>query len=215
MALKANAFTESLDSFLDEVVILRHYQFFSSWQLQESRNGITRTLEHVKSLGYKGIGSGGSALGIANIFDNGDVVMWAPVGGRVTKSSDLLRLSEEIERRFNASLMVSVHERAEDYFKRVYGLLLYQLRAEGSLRHRSEFHKSHPKWTSRSGTLDYFLAYSKHVCRRDCEPAFAEFEKKLDWKLVAINKWGICHSANYSRRLATVAMQSSTRKVKF
>ncbi len=195
MALKKSVFTPDLEVFIDQLVTLHHCQFFINAQLERSRKSVEKDLEHFDKKNWKQKAFFfGTGLPIVDIFHEGEFVVRAPTRARITQGNDVIQMAHEMERRFNAFLLVSLHEVLEDFLRAVYGKLLYQLRGEVAVAKKS-FHKARPDLQLKEGTLTYFKCYADWVSRRDCKRILEAFEKHLDWKKVFITRlWGMSFS---------------------
>jgi len=105
----------------------------------------------------------------------------------MSKGKDVVRMSEEMGRKFNSFILVSVFEDFEDYLKSGLSRLLYQLRGEVALHQKKDFHRHSPGAKKREGTPDYFGEYARWICRRDCDEALAEFRRQLRWDRIKVS----------------------------
>lgn len=108
MGLKRNSFTPDLKSFTTALVNFTHYQHFIGWQTKQSRESIQRSLELLDKKGFKDQFGTGTALAITDILNPSKWVHRASAGGRLTSGDALLRMGDEMQRRFNALLLVSL-----------------------------------------------------------------------------------------------------------
>jgi hypothetical protein len=184
MSLKKNTFVPFWNAFHESLADLNAYQHFIRWQLGHGRKLLIRSLEIVKKEGKPDSYFIGSGLSLMNIFHDGEFRIAAPLGKRITKGADLLRMSGEMEGRFNSFILVSVFETLERFFKAMYAEMLFQLRGQLAPPKQSSFHHAQPRMSRRKGTPQYFFAYVEHACRRGTEEAQAVFQKHLDWKTV-------------------------------
>src|SRR5262249_34988956 len=125
------------------------------------------------------------------IFDvfhkkGGEFLHCAPTRGRNTLGEDTLSVADEIERRFNSMLAISLHESLEIYLKTIYGKVLYLMRNDQRIADKA-YHKAHPRMAKHAGTLPYFLHYAQFACRRDCSQSLRKLKKELDWGKIKIN----------------------------
>lgn len=189
MAKKKNTFTPDLESFLTQSVDLLHLLHFMPWQLKMARSQTEKSLDVLEKRGIRDNFGPATGSSIVDIFHDGEYVVRAPVGKRITRGDDVTRLASEMEGRFNATVLVSLHEALETYLKNLYGKMLYQLRNEITLREKKRFHKAHPQSLRREGTPTYYREYARWSCRRDCVPALKAFQSELDWSSAIIDGW--------------------------
>jgi len=183
MSLKNHVFTPDFTLFLERLASFSHYQSFGGWQLAQAKKTIERSLDVVEKQGHKNQYGTGTGMSLFNIFHDGQLPIRAPFGKRVTQGEELLPMAEEMERRFNALILVSVFETLEVYLKALYGKLLYQLRNESGRNKTEErkFLKAKPASAKHKGTEPYFSDLAQFSCGRDCQVALDEFKKQLDW----------------------------------
>jgi hypothetical protein len=110
MALKKNEFTPDFDAFLNTLSDISHYQYFVACQLKEARERIDSSLKAFKEKGFEEHYFTFNQLSIVNIFHDGKWITRAPAGGRFTKGANLRVMAEEMERRFNAYLLMDAFE---------------------------------------------------------------------------------------------------------
>jgi hypothetical protein len=189
MSPKANTFTKDLNSLHEHLADLNHYQSFVHWQLGNAKEGLRRSLDYMDKRGLKNEYFTATGLSLFNIFHDGQLPIRAPLGKRVTDGETLLAMSEEMERRFNSLILVSIFEALERFLKAVYAKLLFQLRGRATLPSKREFHASHRKARAYLGTPQYLADYVKYACRHNCDEAMAAFCKHLDWNSVVHNGW--------------------------
>jgi hypothetical protein len=127
---------------------------------------------------------------MTDIFNKGKYLLRGPTRGKITKGEDVLRLAEEMERRFNAFHLAYVFEALEDFLSAVYGKMLYQLRDQITIRDKKSFHKANKGSSRHEGTLPYFEQYAKWTCKRDCGKALADFSKRLEWDRAVVQAVG-------------------------
>ena len=191
MAKKKNVFTDDLTAFLDVAIDLIHLLYFVPWQLKLARTGTEKSMQILEKR-KKGLGNSfGPATGssIVDIFHKGEFVVRAPAGSRTTRGDDIMRMASEVEGRFNATVLVSLHEALEVYLKNLLAKMLYQLRSEVTITDKKAFHKKHPKAAKHERTLAYFREYAGWACNSNCSKALPVLRKHLHWSLVAIVKW--------------------------
>lgn len=192
MSLKANTFTQDLDFLHERLADLSHYQSFVRWQLEHAKKGLIRSLDYVEKRGQKNQYFTATGLSLFNIFHDGQFPIRAPLGKRVTDGEKLLSVSEEMERRFNSLILVSMFETLEKYLKAVYAKMLFQLRGKVTLPNKAQFHASQRKAATQAGTPQYYADYVRHACRRNCDEAMVAFAQHLDWAAVIHNgKWNM------------------------
>src|SRR5262249_17190100 len=124
MGLKANIFTPDLESLIDYLVTLDHYRFFVSGQIEDAKKRMEKSLHTLKDKGWGKSHFGmGSRMSIFDVFHKkgGEFLHCAPTRGRNTLGEDTLSVADEIERRFNSMLAISLHESLEIYLKTIYG----------------------------------------------------------------------------------------------
>jgi hypothetical protein len=184
MGAKANIFTADQDLFLASLADSAHYQMLVSWQLRLAKESFGCSLEYLENRGLKNHYGAGNCLSILNIFHNGQLDIRAPHGKRVTEGEQLVPMANEMERRFNSLVWVSVFEIFEKYVKALFGKALYQLRNETTICDKGDFHAARMGVSKREGTAPYYVEYAEYSCRRDCEPAYRFFGKNLSWDKV-------------------------------
>jgi|SRR5579871_4757337 len=195
MSLKTNVFTNVLSAFIDRLVELSYYQFFVKAQLERANETMKRDLTHFDNMGWdKNAYFFGSGVAMTDIFHDGEFVIWGPTKGRVTAGEDVLRLSDETERQFNAFMVVLLFEAVEAYLRSVYGKFLIEKGNAISLRRTTAFHKAFTGWEKRAGTPEYLDRYAQFACQRDCSDAIDDFEEQLDWgKATIIGCFGMTY----------------------
>src|SRR5687768_9343186 len=113
MALKNNIFTSDLDAFLDNLGTLGHYRVLVAWQLEHSKELIQRSIDDLELHGLKNAMLAFSAMSLMNIFGDAKYDIRAPFGHRNTEGDDVITMTNEMERRFNSFLLVSMFEELE------------------------------------------------------------------------------------------------------
>jgi len=181
MALKKNVFTTDLQEFHNRLASFRHYRSFVSWQLGQAKNGIQSSLDMLERRGAKNQYGAGTGMSLFNIFHDGQYPIRALFG---TEGEKIVPMADEMERRFNSYILVSVFEILEAFLKAAYGNMLYQLRNEITITDKKAFHQANPGWAKNEGTQPYYVRYAQHSCRRDCDQARAAFAKHLEWDQV-------------------------------
>src|SRR5216683_6855124 len=117
MSLKKNTFTMDLNTLHETLADLSHYQSFVRWQLGHAKEGLKLSLDYVEKHGQKNQYFTATGLSLFNIFHDGQWPIRAPLGKRITNGETLLVMSDEMERRFNSLILVSMFETLEKYLK--------------------------------------------------------------------------------------------------
>jgi hypothetical protein len=192
MTPKKNVFTSDLESLIDELVTLRHYQFFIEGHLKEGKKRVEKSLQTFVDKGWdtKDFVMA-SRMTIFDVFHKkgGDWLLIAPTTGRLTAGKDILRMADETERRFSSWLAVALYERLEAFLKAVFGKLLYQLRDKTAVRDKTRFHTAKPVVLKCVGTASYFAEYAQYACRRDCKIALSYFREQLNLKSFVLDHY--------------------------
>jgi len=186
---KKNVFTPDLNKFLGGCGDLVHLLNFTQWQTRDALKRIDSSLKELEKRGWDQHHMTATRLSIVDIFHDGEYITRAPSVLRITGGENVKKLAIEMEGRFNAYTLVSLHEILEDYLRDVFGKLRYQLRDEETIRDKKKFHRSYPEWANCERTPHYYKHYAKYVCKRDCKRAIADFERLLAWENVKITHW--------------------------
>ena len=192
MAKKANIFTEDWNDFHDIAVNLRHLLALLPWQLKMANDATQRTLSVLERQGHKNNFGAATGLTIIDVFRNRDrdeFTYRAPLGKRDTSGEEIEIVMNEVQARFNNSVVVSLHEAFERFVRGVFGKMLYQLRKERPLANKKAFHASQANNVQDEGTMAYYQRYAEWSCRRNCRKAFQFFDKELDWTPVLQPDW--------------------------
>ncbi|MDB5342464.1 MAG: hypothetical protein JWP89_841 [Schlesneria sp.] len=182
-------FTTPCSTFLDSLADCKHYVNFIKWRLYEARERTEQTLNSLKATGNAENYFTGTGLPIVNVFHKGDYVTRAPSGKRITSGKNLIILTEEMERRFNANLISVIHERLADFLKAMYANMLQTLPHLLSDEDKVEFHRRQQGMEAKDGTPEYFRHYAKCCSGKDCSKAVAAMLKELPWDEVHICIW--------------------------
>jgi len=113
MAKKRNTFTTDLIQFLEQSVDLLHVLHFLASQLTIARERTQKSLDVLEKKGMRDHFGSATGSSIVDIFHDGKYVIRAPVGKRITRGDDVLRLASEVEGRFNAAVLVCLHKALE------------------------------------------------------------------------------------------------------
>ena len=115
MALKANVFTPDFEDLLRTVANYGHYQHFVRWHLKLGKRSVVLSLQVLEKQGIKDEYFTGNCQSVVNPFHDGEWVIRAPYGNRVSKGQNIFVMSREMEGRFNSFVLVSVYEALEAY----------------------------------------------------------------------------------------------------
>jgi hypothetical protein len=190
MAKKSNVFSNNITTFLRISVDLLHLLHFVPWQFRLASGPTEKSLAILEKKGIRNNFGPMTGSSIVDIFHNGEYVIRAPVGSRVTRGDDIKRMVAEVEGRFNASVLTSLHEALEAFHESAYGKMLFQLRDQITIRDRKAFHKQFPKIVKVERTPQYFNEYSRWSCRSNCAKACTSFRDNLNWSKAQIDGWG-------------------------
>jgi hypothetical protein len=190
MAKVQNEFTGDVEAFLATGVDLRHLIVFVPWLHKMAEPTVKKSNEILEKKGAPpnmfGPATGSSLI---NIFHDGEYVIRAPAGKRITVGKDVRRMATEVEGRVAGSLLCVLHENWEMYLKKLYGKMLFRLRGKVSPPSREAFHKNTPRWRDYRNTAIYFEDYAAFACRSNCSEALKVFRNELDWGLVHVRTW--------------------------
>lgn len=181
MATKKNVFTPDLTEFLNGCGDLMHLLSFMHYKTRDAVKEIDTSLKKFKKMGWQDRFRTGTCLPIVNIFHDGEFVTRKRSVIRETGGEGIKNLALEMGGRFNAFVLVSLHEIFEEYVREAFGKLLYQLRNELTAPKKKAFHKANPGWVSRKGTYPYYRQFARFACKRDCTPALMAFDRHLAW----------------------------------
>lgn len=216
MGDKANALTPHLLRFLKTMASTRHVSY------AHSRVAV-RVANEVASQ-HRGTQKGPAEIGIGTILTV--PLLYEPrrtfsrFGETEHEGEDFKKLVQEVDRRAQSQLLVSIHEAFERLLKGISPYFFYCHRkalAEDGCPlpfRRKEFHASarSKSWRKLTGTLDYFKQYVQWLTSRDCKDlladltkGFSEFEKQartgwqhgdaLEWlRLVEFCRHRIVHN---------------------
>ena len=188
--LKKNSFTGHLQKFLVGCSDIAHMHYFAIANARKTEERIAAAYKKFVDTGNAKHYRTGTALTLIDLFSKEEWVQRAAAEVRATEGADVLKLAAEAAARANAYVVVALHEAFEVFLQDVYGTLLFQRRGECTLRQKQAFHKAHPKMTKVEGTPQYYRAYAKFECKRDCDKAIAALFAQLDMKSVVLDRWG-------------------------
>lgn len=184
-----NPFTVLLESFLSECADLQHSAAFAEMNRKATLARIKKNLTSVHRVeGSPSIGMG-TALPVAYPRQRGGWIQSFPAKVRRTADEQLHELANEQAGRFNASLMVTLHETFEEFAEAAYAQLLFMLNDETAFDRRGGFEKPPRSNGLAFRSLAYCQAYAEYRCGYDCEPAMDAFDCHLDWSIISVEKW--------------------------
>ena len=187
MALKPNVFTSDFVSLNDQLKRLASYQHFVGWQLKQANASIVRSLELFDKKGWerdKYFAARG--LSLLNVFHDGEYVIRPPAGATIIRGEELLEMSDEMNRKFNAFMLVHCFEDFEQFLVKDFGKFLFQIRSAGTIKLKRGFHKAFPQSVKHRGTPQYFREYAKWACNKNATPALDLFAKELNFSRLTI-----------------------------
>lgn len=186
MALMGNPFTSDLNALFQVLAQLTHYQGFVRWQLGQAKEGVQKSLDYFDKKGWdRDAYFAAHGTSLMNMF-HPKIILREPIGGHFTKGSAVLRMSEEMERKFNSFMLVYTFEAFERYLKEICAKLLYYIREENTLARKKDFHAQNTKMIKLQGTATYFEEYVKWACSRTPAAALGVLTKELNWDRVAM-----------------------------
>lgn len=182
MAKKADIFSKDIESLLNACGDLFHLASIERSRIKRENESLDRAYEAFKTLGREDLFFSGTCLPIIDVFHEGEWVTRSPSVRRETMATEIKQLANELYRRSNAYILVSLHERLEEFLRDAYGKFRFQVRNEKSLSDKQAFHKSRQGQGGQRGTAEYFQRYAKWKCRNNCDPIMVDYQRLLPWE---------------------------------
>lgn len=192
MALKSNAFTPRFTAFNQQLVRLVCYQGFVRWQLAQAKAGVISSLKAYEKQGWNpDTFFSAHGLSLVNVFHEGHCVIRSPAGGTIARGEEILQMSDEMERKFNAFMLAYSFEAFKQYVTGLWGTFLFYTRSERTLSDKSAFHNANPKIKKSEGTQPYFNEYAAWRCKRNVTDAISMLGTELDMDRVLVRFYEI------------------------